>query len=78
MKHPSQSKTQIVSRIEAMIRRDPGRRGLIGADGDGPGLGELLPAATQLGENFGNVCLVTGFFIPDGSLSEPTALDAGK
>ena len=70
MKHPSQSKTQIVSRIEAMIRRDPGRRGLIGADGDGPGLGELLPAARQLGANRGHVCLVTGFFIPDGSDSK--------
>jgi hypothetical protein len=74
---PSQSEIQIVSRIEAMIRRDPGRRGLIGADGDGPGQGELLPAARQLESNSGHVCLVTGFFIPDGSLSEPTALAAG-
>jgi len=74
---PSQSMIQIVSRIEAMIRRDPGRRGLIGADGDGPGQGELLPAARQLGASRGYACLVTGFFIPNSSLSEPTALAAG-
>lgn len=55
----------IISRIESLIRRDPGRRGLIGADGDGPGVGELLPAATQLAGSRGNVCLLTGFLIPD-------------
>ncbi len=73
MNQPSQSEIQTVSRIEAMIRRDPGRRGLIGADGDGPGLGELLPAAIQLGANSGHVCLVTGFFIPGSSHSAPGA-----
>lgn len=65
MNVPSASVRELIGRIEMSIRRDPGRRGLIGADGEGPGLGGLLPAATQLAAVTGNVCLMTGFFIPE-------------
>lgn len=62
---PTESADSLIRRIESLIRRDPGRRGLIGADGEGPGIGELLPAAKRLVGKIGNVCLLTGFFIPD-------------
>lgn len=65
MPHLNQSTAELIHRIESLIRRDPGRRGLIGADGEGPGAGELLPAARQLADRPGNVCLLTGFMIPD-------------
>jgi hypothetical protein len=58
------SKQRLISEIELLIRRDPARRGLIGADGNGPGEGELGAASELfLGAAFG-ACLITGFFIP--------------
>lgn len=57
-------KERLISEIETLIRRDPARRGLIGADGDGPGKGELARAATFLTESPTAVGLITGFFVP--------------
>lgn len=60
------SNERLISQIEELIRRDPARRGLIGADGDGPGRGELARAARLFarGVRVTGVGLITGFFIP--------------
>lgn len=55
----------LISEIERLIRRDPARRGLIGADGDGPGDGELAAACDLLPRTASGVGLITGFFIPE-------------
>jgi len=55
---------QLIRRFEQLVRRDPASRGLIGGDGSGPGIGELLPAAEMFSEPGGVVGIVTGFFIP--------------
>ncbi|NQV23293.1 MAG: DUF4392 domain-containing protein [Rhodopirellula sp.] len=57
----------LISEIEALIRRDPARRGLIGSDGNGPGLGELAVAASFFADkdSVTGVGLMTGFFIPN-------------
>lgn len=62
----SMSNERLISQIEKLIRRDPARRGLIGADGDGPGRGELARAAHLFarGAKATGVGLITGFFIP--------------
>lgn len=57
---------RLISRFEQLIRGDPARRGLTGADGAGPGQGELrhaarLLASTEPGRTIG---IVTGFFVP--------------
>lgn len=71
-------KERLISEIETLIRRDPARRGLIGADGDGPGKGELARAATILAESPTAVGLITGFFVPqrnrlDGTTEQQAA-----
>ncbi|MBI1312905.1 DUF4392 domain-containing protein [bacterium] len=71
---------ELIARFEQLIRRDPANRGLIGRDGSGPGVGELLPAAQLFAEPGGVVGIVTGFFIPrDGGRHEltPARLDEG-
>lgn len=55
---------ELICRFQQLVRRDPASRGLIGADGSGPGIGELLPAARMFREPRGVVGIVTGFFIP--------------
>jgi hypothetical protein len=55
---------ELIGRFEQLVRRDPASRGLIGADGSGPGIGELLPAAEMFLVPRGVVGIVTGFFIP--------------
>lgn len=57
-------KERLISEIETLIRRDPARRGLIGAEGDGPGKGELARASTILAEPPTAIGLITGFFVP--------------
>lgn len=57
-----------VSAIDACIRRDPGRRGLISSE---PELGPLCPgdlaaASADLAGTGTSVAIVTGFFIPRG------------
>jgi hypothetical protein len=60
------SNARLISQIEEFVRRDPARRGLIGADGAGPGRGELARAADLFlrDDRPTGVGLVTGFFIP--------------
>ena len=60
------SNARLISQIEEFVRRDPARRGLIGADGAGPGRGELARAADLFlrGGRPTGVGLITGFFIP--------------
>jgi len=60
------SNARLISQFEEFVRRDPARRGLIGADGAGPGRGELARAAGLFlrGDRPTGVGLVTGFFIP--------------
>jgi hypothetical protein len=63
-----------LQRIEALIRRDPARRGLLGdADGlAGLGLGQLPSAAEHLAGHAREVAIVTGFPIPmaTGAIAE--------
>lgn len=63
---------EIFSRIEVVIRRDPGRRGLLGTVGGPLGLGELESAAKSLAADKAGVVIVTGFFIPQ---AEPAAAE---
>ncbi len=59
----------LISHFERLVRRDPAQRGLIGADGSGPGRGELVPAARLFAEHSGakgSVGILTGFFVPLG------------
>lgn len=58
----------ILDQLDALIRRDPARRGLIGSE---PQFGPLCPghlaaAAAHLAEFGRSVAIVTGFFIPRG------------
>jgi len=57
--------------LEAAIRVDPARRGLL-ADGATLGLGQLADAANNLAANGRDIAIVTGFGIPtpDGPLAE--------
>jgi len=52
----------LIAQIEAAIRRDPARRGLL-SDGDWM-RGSLEPAAASLLESRGDVAIVTGFAVP--------------
>lgn len=54
----------LFERIEAAIRRDPARRGLLGGPGTPVGLGELEAAARSLAGAGRHVVIVTGFYIP--------------
>ena len=54
----------LIAEIESLIRRDPARRGLIGADGNGPGNGELVTATRLFLNRPTGIGLMTGFFIP--------------
>ena len=58
-----------ISRIDAFIRRDPAKRGLIGSESKfGPLCpGHLAEAAAQLAEFGRSVAIVTGFYIPGGN-----------
>ena len=60
------------SAIEAAIRRDPGRRGLLGATGGQLGLGDLEAAARSLAATGRHAVIATGFYIP---LAEPSAAE---
>jgi D-glutamate cyclase len=73
------SKQRLISEIERLIRRDPARRGLIGADGNGPGEGELAAASELFLGAASGACLITGFFIPAISPGESgsSSLDPG-
>ena len=62
----------LIAQIETAIRRDPGRRGLLGNAGPPLGLGELAGAASSLAATQGHVVIVTGFYIP---LAEPAAAE---
>lgn len=64
--------SETISLIETAIRRDPGRRGLLGESGGPLGLGELADAARSLSQSSGHVVIVTGFYIP---LAEPAAAE---
>jgi hypothetical protein len=61
---PDPSRDATLTRIEAAIRSDPGRRGLLGAAGPPLGLGELAAAARSLAETGRHAVLLTGFSIP--------------
>jgi hypothetical protein len=57
----------LIDQIEALVRRDPARRGLISTEAQ---LGPLCPkhlaqAAESLGTTGRSVAIVTGFFVPD-------------
>ncbi|QDU78698.1 hypothetical protein Pla110_04020 [Polystyrenella longa] len=58
----------LISKLEQLIRRDPGQRGLLGQSTPGQsfGMGSLARAAAELAENAQRVVLVTGFYIPSG------------
>ena len=62
----------VFSRIEAAIRRDPGRRGLLGEVGGPLGRGELEAAARSLATDGVFAVIVTGFYIP---WAEPAAAE---
>jgi D-glutamate cyclase len=66
---------QLISDIESLIRRDPARRGLIGADGNGPGMGELAVATQLFLEKPSGVGLITGFFVRKAVLDESATDD---
>ncbi len=69
---------ELIGRFEQLVRRDPASRGLIGADGSGPGIGELLPAAEMFLAPRAVVGIVTGFFIPHRAAARDVAsLSAG-
>jgi len=76
----------LISQIEKLIRRDPARRGLIGADGNGPGHGELAKAARLFptDNTVTGVGLLTGFFIPAATdavgiaTGEPAGIKVGN
>jgi hypothetical protein len=75
----SEHSHELICRFEQLVRRDPASRGLIGADGSGPGIGELLPAAEMFREPGGVVGIVTGFFIPHReALSDASSLSTGS
>jgi D-glutamate cyclase len=65
---------QLISELEAIIRRDPAKRGLINSDGKGPGRGGLVRAANFFTPDCDivGVGLITGFFIPGGQEGETT------
>lgn len=50
--------------FEAWIRRDPARRGLLGADGDDLCAGHLAAASDHLARFGTSVWILTGFFVP--------------
>src|SRR5262249_42533259 len=60
--------SELISEIDAAVRCDPARRGLISAeDRFGPLCpGHLAGAASRLASHARNVAIVTGFFIPAG------------
>ena len=60
---------ELITKIEALIRRDPARRGLISSEAVfGPlCLGHLRAAATHLAGHARGVAIVTGFYIPKGT-----------
>lgn len=53
-----------IQRIEAAIRTDPARRGLLQSPQDPLGWGELARAAESLAASATRVLIVTGFYIP--------------
>jgi len=57
---------QLIEQFEALIRRDPARRGLIGTEPEFGALcpGHLAAAAAHLAACGSHVAIVTGFFIP--------------
>ncbi len=60
-----------LDRLERLIRRDPGRRGLLAAELDGAEplcRGELQAAARELSSRAVRVGIVTGFYVPDAAL----------
>lgn len=67
---------RLISEIESLIRRDPARRGLIGADGNGPGKGELLRASSALAASPTGVALITGFFVLQTDQGHPGRFSA--
>ena len=60
--------SELISQIDALIRRDPARRGLISSEEQfGPLCpGHLHGAAAHLAGHAGGVAIVTGFYIPRG------------
>lgn len=58
----------LIAEFEALIRRDPARRGLIGSEAEWGPLcpGHLGAAAAHLAAHAQRVAIVTGFFIPRG------------
>ena len=64
----------LISRIDALIRRDPARRGLIGSESEyGPlCAGHLAAAAAHLAEFGTHVVIATGFYVPH---AEPPAAE---
>jgi hypothetical protein len=66
--------SELIAKIETLIRRDPARRGLISSEAEfGPLCpGHLCAAATHLAGHAKAVAIVTGFYIPRG---EPPAAE---
>ncbi len=64
----------LISQIDALIRRDPARRGLIGSEPEyGPlCVGHLAAAAAHLAEFGTHVAIATGFYVPH---AEPPAAE---
>ncbi|MEZ6045808.1 MAG: DUF4392 domain-containing protein [Planctomycetaceae bacterium] len=58
--------TNLITELERLIRRDPGQRGLLGAETEDRqfALGGLASAARSLADSAKRVSLVTGFYIP--------------
>src|SRR5579862_4933898 len=66
--------SSLIDQIDALIRRDPARRGLISREAELGALcaGHLVQAAKDLAASARHVAIVTGFFVPD---SEPPAAE---
>lgn len=62
--------TELIAQFDALIRRDPARRGLISSEAEHGPLcaGHLAQAAVELATNGRTVGIVTGFFVPGGEV----------
>jgi len=69
---PDSAVKTLIDRIDVAIRRDPARRGLLGAAGEPLGPGELESAARSLAGAGRHAVIVTGFYIPT---AEPPAAE---
>ena len=62
------AESRVMTELETLIRRDPGRRGLCSTDAENPLCpGHLAEAALHLAEEADDVAIVTGFWVARGT-----------